>query len=532
MVASVIPALPNGFTLDGQADSGFPPLPNGFELVNSPENKPTPMKIGAEGFGDVLRQELQNKDWATRNIIGAGSALSSAWEGIKGLTGNSDQSQVDATKIIGEEAPVGRIAGEVAMLAPTLAIPGAATVRGAALIGGTAGGVLTPGDLRERLTAAGLGAAGGAAGAGLSKIAGARKAFEPSDAVKAMQNEGVSLTPGENLGGIFRRAEDRLTSAPFVGDVIEESRIRAVQDFNKAALKRAEIPGVSSGGEIGHEGVANLRDGLGQAYERLLARSSANALEPKFVQELSNLRGMVSGLPKQEADQFDKIIAREIDQRLAPNGVISGDNLKAAEGALGKEAVNFSTSTDAYQRQLGQALKQADVEFRALIQRSSPQNAAELEEINKAYANFKRIQNAASRTGSNEGVFTPSQLHQSARALDKTKDKRAFSEGTALMQDLSGQGKEVLLSKIPDSGTATRLMGSLTNPFALAGLPVSAAAYLPMKVLYSRAGQDAANFLVNKGIRPTAESVRKLLALNPAATGLAAGRLSELAGQQ
>lgn len=490
-----------------------------------------PIKIGADALGDTVRDEMRNKDWATRNIIGAGSAVTSAWEGLKGLVGQSDPSQVAATRAMAQEAPVGRIAGEVAMLAPTLAIPGASTVRGASVIGALSGAALTPGDLKERAIAAGLGAAGGAAGAYLSKGAAAKSSFEPSDAVKAMQSEGVSLTPGENIGGIVRRLEDRLTSTPFVGDIIEKSRIRGIEDFNKAALRRAEIPGVTAGGEIGHEGLANIRTGLGQAYDDVLSRSSANALEPKFVQDLANLRNMVSGLPKQEADQFDRIIAREIDQRLAPNGVISGDNLKAAQGALGKEAQNFASSTDAYQRQLGQALKQADAEFRSLIQRSNPQNAAELEAVNKAYANFKRIQNASSRTGAAEGVFTPSQLHQAVRAMDKTKDKRAFSEGTALLQDLSTQGKDVLLSKVPDSGTAGRLMGSLSNPWALAGLPISTMASLPMSVLYSRSGQNAVNYLVNKGIRPTAEAIRQTIAQNPALSGIAAGRLSELAGQ-
>lgn len=491
-----------------------------------------PVKMGADAFADTLREEMRGRDWATRNIIGAGSALTSAWEGIKGLAGQSDPSQVTATKVIGQEAPVGRIAGEIAMLAPTLAIPGAATARGAALIGGVAGAALTPGDIKERAFAGGLGAAGGAVGSLLSRGAKLREAFDASDAVKAMQREGVSLTPGENIGGIVRRIEDRLTSTPFVGDIIEKARIRGIEDFNRAALKRAEIPGVSAGGEIGSEGIANLRVGLGQAYDDVLSRSSANALEPKFVQDLASLRQMVSGMPKREADQFDAIIAREIDARLAPNGVISGDNLKAAQGALGNEARNFATSSDAYQRQLGQALKQADAEFRALIQRSSPKNAADLDAINQAYANFKRLQKAASSTGASEGMFTPSQLHQAVRASDKTKDKRAFSEGKALMQDLSSAGKETLVSKIPDSGTAQRLMGSLSNPWAIAGLPISTAAALPMSIMYSRAGQNAINYLVNKGIRPTAESVRQVLAQNPAMVGVAAGRVSELAGEQ
>jgi hypothetical protein len=492
----------------------------------------TPLKIGADAFGDTVRDEMRKKDWATRNIIGAGSAVTSAWEGLKGLVGQSNPSQVAATRAMATEAPVGRIAGEVAMLAPTLAIPGAATARGAAAIGGVTGGVLTPGALKERAIAAGLGAAGGAAGAYLSRGAGARGSFEPSDAVKAMEREGISLTPGENIGGIVRRFEDRLTSTPFVGDIIEKSRIRGIEDFNKAALRRAEIPGVSAGGEIGQGGLANVRKGLSREYDDVLSRSSANALEPQFVQDLANLRGMVKELPEQEAAQFDKIISREIDKRLAPNGIISGKNLQDAEAALGQQAKMFATSTDAYQRQLGQALKEANQQFIDLIGRSSPANAAELATVRKGWANMKAIQRASSGAGTAEGVFTPSQLHQAIRANDFTKNKRAFSEGDALMQDLSSKGKDVLLSKVPDSGTAGRLMGSLSNPWALAGLPISTMASLPMSILYSRSGQNAANYLVNKGIRPTAEAIRQALAQNPALAGVTAGRLSELAGQQ
>ena len=80
--------------------------------------------------------------------------------------------------------------------------------------------------------------------------------------------------------------------------------------------------------------------------------------------------------------------------------------------------------------------------------------------IDKAYANFKRIQRAAAGVGTEDGVFTPAQLLSAAKAMDRTKDKRAFSEGTALLQDLAAAGKEVMPSKIPDSGTAGRMRTS------------------------------------------------------------------------
>ena len=499
------------------------------------QSRPTakPLKIGADAFADTVREEMRNKDWATRNIIGAGSAVTSAWEGLKGLVGQSDPSQVAATRAMAQEAPVGRIAGEVAMLAPTLAIPGAATARGAAAIGGAAGAALTPGDIQERAIAGGLGAAGGAVGSLLSRGAKARPAFEESDAVKAMQREGVSITPGQNLGGFVRRLEDRLTSAPFVGDIIERSRIRGIEDFNKAALRRAEIPGVASaGGKVGHEGISNVGQEISHGYDTLLANASIDALDPTFVQQMTQLRGMVKGLPAEEARQFDNIISREIDNRIAPNGVLSQGNLQSAFSQIKKEAASFGKSTDKYQQDLGGALKQVSAEMMDLVGRTNPQIATEMQALNKAYANLVRIEKAGGTTGAEKGVFTPSQLHSAVRAKDDSLNKRAFARGKALMQDLSSQGKEVLPSSVPDSGTAGRLMGSIFNPLALPGMTTGAIASIPLSMLYSRSGQAAANFLVNKGIRPTAEAIRQALAQNPALAGVTAGRLSELAGQQ
>lgn len=492
-----------------------------------------PRKIGAEAFGDFVRDEMRNKDWLTRNIIGAGSAVTSAFEGLRGLAGKSDPSQVTATKAMAQEAPVGRIAGEVAMLAPTLAIPGAATARGAAAIGGVTGAALTPGDLQDRAIAAGLGAGGGAVGTLLSKGAKARPAFEASDAVKAMQREGVSITPGQNIGGFARRLEDRLTSAPFVGDIIERSRIRGIEDFNKAALRRAEIPNVASaGGEIGHSGISKVGEEISHGYDTVLANASVDVLDPKFVSQMAHLRQMTRNLPSEEARQFDSIIAREIDGRLAPNGRLSQGNLQDAFSQIKQEAASFGKSTDKYQRDLGAALKQTAAEMMDLVGRTNPQIASEMKALNKAYANLVRIEKAAGTTGAEKGVFTPSQLHRAVRASDTSLNKRQFARGNALMQDLSSQGKEILPSTVPDSGTAGRLMGSIFNPLALPGMTAGAALSIPLSMLYSRAGQNAANVLINKGIRPTAEAIRQALVQNPALAGMTAGRLSELVSQQ
>ena len=473
-----------------------------------------PLKIGKEAFGDTLRQTLKDAGWANRNIAGAGSAVVNAWEGIKGLAGQTDAEQVANQKIIADEAPVGNIAGNMALLAPTAFIPGANTVTGAATIGAVTNALTTPGSIEERAKAAAFAGAGGAAGAKLSSVLSKAAPSTVNPNVSLLSKEGVTLTPGQNAGGWIKALEDKATSVPLAGDVINSARRRGITDFNKAAIDRAKLPGMQVEG-VGNGAMQDLRQGLGQAYDDVLSRSKANTLEPEFVEKLASLRSMVSSLPKKEQQAFDAVIEREIGQRMAPNGMVNAENLQAAKSGLGNEASNFSTSTDAYQRQLGQALKQAGQEFRDLVARANPESATELKAIDTAYANFKRLQKAAAGIGSEEGVFTPAQLQSAVKAADRTKDKRAFSEGDALLQDLSSAGKAVMPSKIPDSGTAGRLLSNITTPTGLLSTLLGAGAAIPLAAAYSRTGSKLINGAVNKGAIPVKNKLQMLIAQNP-----------------
>jgi len=508
-----------------------------------------PLKIGKEGFEDSLKQTLKDTDWITRNIAGAGSAVANAYEGLKDapnaiydairpkklsdlIVGEKKHEISDSAKnwkTIADSAPVGNIVGNVAMLAPTAMIPGANTMAGAATIGALQGALLTPGDVKERAKSAAFGGAGGIAGAGLSRMINGAAPAAVNPNARMLASEGISLTPGQNAGGALKAFEDKATSIPILGNVINNARRKGLEDFNKAAINRATLPGMNVDG-VGSGAVQDLRQGLGQAYDNILANSRANVLDPKYVQDMAQLRQMVAALPARERQAFDSILNREVSGRMAPNGMVNSENLQAVKSGMNDQIGNFANSTDGYQRQLGQALKQADANFRDLISRANPQNAKDLQAIDKAYANFKRIQRAASSVGSEEGVFTPAQLHNAVKALDRTKDKRAFSEGDALLQDLTSAGKDILPSKVPDSGTAGRLMN---NMFSLGGLTSTAgglAAALPAYVAYSRPGAAAINGVVNNGYIPVRNALQRALGNNPNAVRNLGSSLAELVG--
>lgn len=208
-------------------------------VLNYPSTS-APKKIGAEAFPDALREVLAGTDWGTRNIAGAGSAVVNAWEGLKGLVGKSDPNQVAAQKVIAEEAPIGNIAGNVAMLAPTAFIPGANTVAGAGTIGAVQGALLTPGDLKERAKSAAWGGVGGGGGilAGRALAAGGRAA---SAAVAPMTRSGqdeiigklMRRVSGENADDVMQRLRDARGlvpgEMPTAAEVAESGGIAALQ---------------------------------------------------------------------------------------------------------------------------------------------------------------------------------------------------------------------------------------------------------------------------------------------------------------
>jgi len=236
-----------------------------------------------------------------------------------------------------------------------------------------------------------------------------------------------------------------------------------------------------------------LKDALSNSYDKVIPKLSADMTDPAFVGKMQNLRSLVSNLPQREQDRFDSVIAREIDQRLAPNGKLSGQNLKDAWNALRDEAAKFSKSTDAYQVDLGRALKQTFEELKTHVAATNPADVVrDLRNTDLGYANFKILQKAASGVGAVDGKISPSALQSAVRASDRSLDKGRMAEGRALMQDLSNAGKDVLTNKVPDSGTAGRMMAG-----SIPGMAVGLAAS-PLGIAYTPAVQNALVTLLTK----------------------------------
>lgn len=426
--------------------------------------------------------------------------------GIQKLTGRSAQQvsdnlssdirearRLDAPLMETGGGKVGNIGAGI-LTAPLL--PATSTLKGAAALG-VGLGVSQPAlDWKERGINAGLGGAAGAAGQGL--MSGLARIASPktSPEIQKLMAEGVTPTPGQILGGSFKRVEDGLTSVPIVGDAIKSGQRRAAGDLNTAAMNRALKPVGESlpKGLQGREAVEYVGTRLGGKYDALLPKLSTQADAP-FTTELNSLRSLVQNgnMGEAEAAQFGKILQNQVLGKFQGQGAVTGETIKKMDGELGRLSGNYLRDPSADKRQLGEAIGELQGSLRDLMTRSNPQYAKELTEINTGYANFKRIQRAAAGVGAEDGIFSPAQLQSAVKAMDRSKDKGAFAKGSALMQDLSEPAKKALGGSVPDSGTPYRLaatMGATGGAGAFLGMP-AALGMLTAPLAYSKAGQSA-----------------------------------------
>lgn len=366
-----------------------------------------------------------------------------------------------------------RLAGNVfspANLAVARALPGAATLLGRMGVGAAGGAVssaLMPTTGEEFWASKGgqvaLGAGTGAAvplvGAGLSRMVSPRASTDP--AVQMLRQSGVRPTVGQTLGGTANKIEEKMMSIPFVGDAIGAARSRANADLNRAVADAALEPLGQKlpQGLTGREAVAHVQRTLSEAYDNLLPQMTVRA-DNQFGQQLNSLRAMVNtgSMDPRAANAFNTIVRNKVLSQFRGQNALTGETFKKIESNLTNEASRFLQSTDADQRLVGNALQEVQSALRQLAERSNPALRRELASINSGYAVFKRMERAASMIGAEEGSFTAAQLQNAVKALDRSKDKGRFARGEALLQDLSDAAKTRLGSKVPDSGTAGRLM--------------------------------------------------------------------------
>lgn len=561
--------LPPDAQLDGASE---PQAPRFTELpADAQLDQPQGQQTGADRFGQGLRDPVDaGAQLAVHSLpSGAVNAVNSATKYVNDLpvvgpvtkalgmvpatqeqldTGIADREkkyQADRAAAGGSGIDWARMGGNLVSTLPIAAaggVPG--TIGQAARIGATTGaafGALTPVTNQEdpfwsqKATQTAVGAGTGLLAAPVTY--GASRLLQPevSSQVRTLMDRGVTPTPGQIMGGAAQRTEEKLTSVPILGDMIKGAQRRGVEQLNRAAYNETLAPiGGKSMAELGREGVGDVQQQLKTAYNDLLPRLTFQA-DQQFGSEIGNLTQMASNLPPQQASRFGKIIQEQVVSKLGPNGTMDGQTFKGVESEIGNLVKGYRSDGSFENRQLGNALGEVLTSMRGALTRANPNDAPQLQAINRAYSMFAKVRDASSRVGTDEGVFSPAQLLSAVRSGDRSAGKGAFATGNAQMQELADAGRTVLGSKYPDSGTAGRQIlaaggGLLAGGGAAAINPVAGLAVGASLLPYTALGQHAAAHLLagDRGAArvltgPLADAIR---AATVPSVGVARGLLS------
>ena len=323
------------------------------------------------------------------------------------------------------------------------------------------------------VTNAGLSAAGSflgsGASAGLGKVA---SGLNTNPNAQYLMNQGVPVTFGRRLDGgqgIASSIEDAATSVPVIGDMVKARNLDSVEGFNMAGEPIGYNPA-----NIGREGVTEL---LGDSAEGIgggaVSRAYSDALDGQvfpldnqFTSDIDTMRIAASQLPDDLSGRANKAIQNRID----PLMTVSTSQMQsgATPNVTGDQYQNALRGLRSYQREFGPEGFEGDYRrtlnmgINALddlaTRQSGPDVVQNLADANMAYRLSNIVKDASERAkagGTGEvRVFSPYNL-QSANQSSGNR----FA-GVNPMVTLADRAQRVLPSKLPDSGTAKRALGT------------------------------------------------------------------------
>ena len=373
-------------------------------------------------------------------------------------------------------AKVPRLA-KVAQKAMQKTTPVTRGAAGGALYG--AGTAETKGDIPASM------ALGGTLG-----YAGARYAPAITEGAKELIKRGIPLSVGQRLGGSIGKIEEGLSRLPIFSEMMGPTRYKAVQQFATASYNEAFEPL----GKTIKRGT-DPREAAKQAQE-IFNKSYDDALEGVDIEVTDEVLDRITNiiepykarvLPQQakQLEQFavDQIIGRAVNDRL------TGAAIKEAQSSLGPISAGFSRSTDAYQKALGEALRELDAELLEIVATQFPAKAEKLTKVNKAYSMYYPIREAAA--SATDSAFTPNQLLSAIRRQEKRLGPSGLSrlaQGEGRLQKFAETAVETIGAKVPESSplrtSSLMLMGGsgfLGDPFITgAGLAAGKGIYTPI----------------------------------------------------
>lgn len=289
--------------------------------------------------------------------------------------------------------------------------------------------------------------------------------------LETLQRAGVDvtrLTPGQQLGGAAKRVEESIKSVPIAGELVRRAEQRGFEEFNRGLVNnvikqvnpQATLPkAVSTRGAIEFAGKE-----LSKAYSRALAPIKITPSAQMYMDISDVVVRYGSQLGEENAALLNKLVMNRVTDLIPENKVLAGGTAKRIDSDLGALERKYTKSMTAQEQTIGEALGEIKQIIRQEIASQDP--TGKVRQLNTVFSDFLRLEKAAAGSRAPGGIFSPEQLVSATRTLDETRRKGGFARGQARMQQVAEAGREVLGTRVPDSGTPERIGTTL----ALLGL--------------------------------------------------------------
>jgi uncharacterized protein YjeT (DUF2065 family) len=307
--------------------------------------------------------------------------------------------------------------------------------------------------------------------------------------------------------------------------MVNARRLEGLQKMNAKAFDKALEPiGVKGSGKFGEEAVAEAQGHVGQAFQKALAGKSAS-IDHRFTVDAAKAKNAIDGLPDRVRGEINNNVDEVVNSYVDDLGNISGENLQAMLREL--DGIKRAYRDDPLGNRIGKAVDSLSDGIEGMFRRQAPDVMPQYDAAKKAFKRLSTLEDAVLRSKNTGGVFTPAQLGMADRANTvKYGGKHAAAAGRGEFHEFQRNMQDVLPSKVPDSGTAGRLIvpaaviGTGAGVGAAAGDPQSGAlgglglAGL-LALAYSRGGQ---RLLTAATRRP--DALRRVGAATPTASRL------------
>ncbi len=494
----------------GGLDPDFAALLNGKSTSSAPTNSAYDPSAGGGTlqFGPI-DTGIATPQWLNRTLAGTGQGLTDVLRHVGNVAGIvsdqdlQDAKQLDQPLLNTTAGRVGQFVGQTAMTAPIGMGAGAALGRMGALGARLAANPLASGTVQgatqgalmadpgQRLQGAAMGSLAGAALPVAGKVIGrAIKGVTRTPAAQVLMDElpPGSLTPGQmNPNGMANRLEQSLEGTPVVGDLVQNARSNAQQQYTRAMIQRSMAPGATLSpkttdfnamiGEAaqsfdnaydaakGFPVGAKIMNATGpdvplqQALKTVTTRARPGITPQEQASLGRNLQDLLSQTVKDANQsggmQSDNLIQLRSTFRTLAQGEAAGDNPSRARRDLYKAAADQVT---------------------AALNSQIPTDVAKgLAATDAQYGKFIAVQNAVKAAKDAPGGPTPFQV---SSAIANATPKTVYARGGGGNRDLSKAAADTFQNNVPRTGLAG--VGRLAIPLAAGYLAKGAALSHPV----------------------------------------------------